>query len=58
MTYEEQKKKLETLATCEMFSRDDLLFMIDILADKIPVEGFSTVLNWKESLGFQRFDNH
>jgi len=56
MTYEERKKRMTKLAKQARFSRENLLFMIDSLEDKMPIEGYSTVLDWKESLGFRRYE--
>jgi DNA-binding Lrp family transcriptional regulator len=39
-------------------SRKELLKMINDLESQICIEGFSTVLNWKESLGFGRNDEY
>ncbi len=39
-------------------SRKELLKMINELESQICIEGYSAVLNWKESLGFGRDDEH
>ena len=47
------KKKLAYKKT---ISRDELLKAINELKRMMCIEGFSTVLNWKESLGFERYE--
>ena len=47
------KKKLADKKT---ITRDELLEAIKELESKMVVEGYSTVLYWKESLGFKRYE--
>lgn len=44
-------------ANKKSISRNELLKFINDLESKICIEGFSTVMNWKESLGFERFED-
>jgi hypothetical protein len=44
-------------ANKKSISRNELLKFINDLESKICIEGFSTVMNWKESLGFKRFED-
>jgi hypothetical protein len=44
-------------ANKQSISRNELLKFINDLEIKICIEGFSTVLNWKESLGFGRSED-
>lgn len=42
------------LADKKTITRQELLKAIEDLQRKIPIEGYSWVLDWKESLGFDR----
>lgn len=53
MEYLEQVKKVNKLAKKKNWSRDDVQFMLDVLSEKICIEGFSTVNRLKEDFGFQ-----
>jgi hypothetical protein len=49
-------KKLSRNQKLAMKHRNNLLKSINDLENKICVEGFGTVLDWKESLGFSRYE--
>lgn len=48
--------KQKRLADKKSISREELLHAINQLESMICIEGFSTVMNWKENLGFSRYD--
>ena len=47
-------KTLAYLATQKRFNRNDILRIFGALEASICIEGFSAVLDLKESLGFER----
>lgn len=49
-------KKLEELAKQDTFSRHDLLTILDKMELKVSVESFARVLDLKEELGFNRYE--
>lgn len=43
-------------ANKKSISREELLEIISDLENRMVIEGFSIVLDWKESLGFRRYE--
>jgi hypothetical protein len=47
-------KTINKLKKQKRYSREDLLTILEIILERVPVEGFSRVLDVKEELGFKR----
>ncbi len=48
----------KNLADKKKITREELLKAINDLESKMVIEGFSTVMKWKESLGFGRDEEY
>jgi hypothetical protein len=42
----------------QTFTREEILQAICELESKVGIESHSTVLDWKESLGFERYEEY
>jgi hypothetical protein len=46
-------KTIKKLKKQKRYSREDLQTILEIILERVPVEGFSRVLDVKEELGFK-----
>lgn len=58
MNVRQRFNKIQKFKKRKNFSRNDVLFIFDLLESQICVEGASTILNVKEDIGFGRYEEY